>query len=127
MQNKNILEKEIKNNSSTVFMSEALDELLADDSIVYSKSIVCYIETSKGVVEFDLQSKETFENFSIVSFICKIESILRLEKEEISGINLAFEKETFRSFSEDEYTFGLSWKQENNNYLVDIFINKRGD
>ena len=127
MQNKNILEKEIKNNSNTVFMSESLDKILADDNAGYLETIVCCIKTDNNIIEFNLLSKETFEDFSIINFICKIESILLLEKEEITNISLTFEKEVFRSFNKDNYTFSLSWKQENNNYLADIFINKRGD
>ena len=79
------------------------------------------------VIDFNLQSKESFENFYLISFISKIESVLNLEKEEIIGITLKFEEENLKSFSKDYYKFNLSWKQENNNYLVDIFINKRGD
>jgi hypothetical protein len=127
MQNNNILEKEIKSNSNTVFMSEALDELLSEAPTSYSSSIVCGVKTNSNLIHFDLQSKETFESFSIVSFMSKIDSILMLEKEDITNIDLEFEKETLRSYSSDDYTFDLSWKQENNKYLVDIFINKRGD
>lgn len=127
MQNNNILEKEIKSNSNTVFMSEALDELLSEETTSYSSSIVCGVKTNNNLIHFDLQSKETFENFSIISFMSKIDSILMLEKEDITNIDLEFEKETLRSYSNDDYTFDLSWKQENNKYLVDIFINKRGD
>ena len=107
-------------------MSEALDKILSEEPKLYKSSIICEIKTNSKLIHFDLQSKETFESFSIVSFMSKIDSILMLEKEDITNIDLEFEKETLRSYSNDDYTFNLSWKQENNNYLVDIFINKRG-
>ena len=127
MQNNKVLEKEIKSNSNTVFMSEALDKLLSEEPILHRSSIVCGVKTNNSLIQFDLQSKETFESFSVISFMSKIDSILMLEKEDITNIDLEFEKETLRSYSSDDYTFDLSWKQENNNYLADIFINKRGD
>ena len=127
MQSNKDLEKEIKSNSNTVFMSKALDGLLSEDTVSYNNTIICSIKTENSLINFDLCSKETFDNFFILGFISKIDSILLLEKEDITNISLEFEKETLRSFAIDDYTFNLSWKQKNNSYLVDIFINKRGD
>ena len=127
MQNNKVLEKEIKRNSNTVFMSESLDSLLDNRETRNTKSIICSIKTDNTLIDFNLQSKESFENFYLISFISKIESVLNLEKEEIIDIILKFKEDTLKSFSKDHYKFDLSWKQENNNYLVDIFINKRGD
>ena len=127
MQNNKVLEKEIKRNSNTVFMSESLDSLLDNREVSNTKSIICSVKTDNRLIDFNLQAKESFDNFYLISFMSKIESVLNLEKEEILDISLKFEEDTLKSFSKDYYKFNLSWKQENNNYLVDIFINKRGD
>lgn len=127
MQNNKDLLKEIEDNSNTVFMSDVLNELLSEDTSTSLKFISCNIKTNKNLINFKLYSKETFDNFTVVSFSCRIESILLLEKEDITNISLSFENETIKTFDIEQYAFNLSWKQEDNNYLVDIFINKRGE
>lgn len=127
MQNSKDLLKEIEDNSNTVFMSDVLNELLSEDTSTSLKFISCNIKTNKNLINFKLYSKETFDNFTVVSFSCRIESILLLEKEDITNISLSFENETIKTFDIEQYAFNLSWKQEDNNYLVDIFINKRGE
>ena len=127
MQNNKDLLKEIEDNSNTVFMSDVLNELLSEDASTSLKFISCNIKTNKNLINFKLYSKETFDNFTVVSFSCRIESILLLEKEDITNINLSFENEVIKTFDIEQYAFNLSWKQEDNNYLVDIFINKRGE
>lgn len=127
MQNNKDLEKEIKNNSNTVFMSEALDDLLSFEEIKNKNSIDCKIITKNSTTIFNLTSKETIEDLLFITFSCNIDSIILLEKEDIDSICIDFNNETIKSFNNDEYSYSLSWKQENNKYLVDIFINKRGD
>lgn len=127
MQNNKDLLKEIEDNSNTVFMSDVLNELLSEDTSTSLKFISCNIKTNKNLINFKLYSKESFDSFTVVSFSCRIESILLLEKEDITNISLSFENETIKTFDIEQYAFNLSWKQEDNNYLVDIFINKRGE
>src|SRR6056300_1740949 len=105
MQNNKTLEKEIESNSNTVFMSEALDELLSEDIVSHKNAITCCVKSNNGTINFDLLSKETLEDFSIIRFICKVDSVLMLEKGDILDIGLLFEKVTFKSFSKDRYTF----------------------
>ena len=126
MQNNKTLKEEIKRNSNTVFMSEALDGLLSFDPIKSKNNIECKVITTNNSIVFDLNSKETIDNFFFVAFYCSVDSILLLEKEDIESIKIIFSNEEIKTFNNDEYSYNLSWKQENNKYLADIFINKKG-
>ena len=105
MQNNKDLEKEIKNNSNTVFMSEALDDLLSFEEIKNKNSIDCKIITKNSTTIFSLTSKETIEDLLFITFSCNIDSIILLEKEDIDSICIDFNNETIKSFNNDEYSY----------------------
>tara|TARA_Y100001972_G_scaffold124019_2_gene172317 strand:+ start:6998 stop:7393 length:396 start_codon:yes stop_codon:yes gene_type:complete len=126
MQNNNILNKEVLKNSESVFMSDMLSNLIENSDSKNDHKVKCFIKTNNNTIEKTLISKEEIEDLILITFICQAKDLLNLEKDIIESIEIFLLDSKINMFNSLNNRFDLCWKCLDNNYYIDIFINKRG-